>query len=274
MSALRALAFGDLGGGSWGIAWVPEPMSRVLLAVGTQSGATIVSAALQATDPAGQWRLEGEGVELVLSPSGPPVDSAAAGDEIEGFDQLCAVSGQFTHDGDQRPVECLGWRSERSGHLDAGRLASFRQVSAWFEPDEGLALLALRPRRSRGQESDLIAAAVLGAEHPGPVVDPRLSTTYTASGLPSRAGLELWLQDGSDAASDVEHERVPGGAEREANGGPTEPDSSQYPHRAAGEALGPHADWKVTEFDLHAELFRWHNRGRDGAGVYLLGERR
>jgi hypothetical protein len=274
VNALRALAFGDLDEGSWGIAWVPEPRSPVSFAVGTQAGATIVSAALHGTDPAGQWRLEGDGVELVLSPSGPPVDSAAQGDGIEGFDQLCAVSGQFTHDGGQRPVECLGWRSERSGRIDAGRLASFRQVSAWFEPDEGLALLALRPRKSRGQESDLIAAAVLGAERPGPVLDPRLSTTYTAGGLPSRAGLELWLQDGSDAAADAERQGAPGGAEHEANGGSGEPDSRQYPHRAAGEALGPYADWNVAEFDLHAELFRWHNRGRDGAGVYLLGQRR
>jgi hypothetical protein len=254
---------------------MPEGVSRgVSFAVGTQSGATILSATLQGSDRAEQWRLEGDGVELVLSPSGPPVENAAQGDEIEGFDQLCIVSGHFMHDGDERPVECLGWRSERSGRIDVGRLASFRQVSAWFEPGEGLALLALRPRKSRGQEADLIAAAVLGAEHPRPVVDPRLSTTYAAGGLPSRAGLELWLEDDSDAAGEAAREGVPAGAEHEANGGPAEPDSQQYPHRAAGEALGPHADWNVAEFELHAELFRWHNRGRDGAGVYLLGKRR
>jgi hypothetical protein len=165
-------------------------------------------------------------------------------------------------------VDCLGWRSSRDGRIDLDRLGSFRQVSAWFEPGEGLAVLALRPRKARGQESDVVAAAVLETEHPGPVSEPRLSTTYTATGLPLRAGLELWIDDGSDAGSEREADRGRGGED----GDGVEPTAHQYPRRASGEALGAYADWKVAEFELHAELFRWHNRGRDGAGVYLLGQ--
>lgn len=274
MTELRALAFGDLDTGSWGVAWIPGPVSHASLAVGARSGATIVSATLQGGNRDEQWRLEGDGVEIVLSPSGPSVDSDAPGDGIEGFDQLCTVGGHFTHNGDQVPVECLGWRSARSGGLDVGRLASFRQVSAWFEPGEGLALLALRPRRSGGQESDLIAAAVLDAEQRRSVVDPRMSTTYTGAGVPTRAGLELWLEDGSSPAGEAQPDGDGDVATPEGDRGPAGPPAQQYPHRAAGEALGPHADWDVAEFDLHAELFRWHNRGRDGAGVYLLGNHR
>jgi hypothetical protein len=270
VTELRALAFGDLDAGAWGVAWVPEAAGAVSVVLGIGSSAAVVSATLVGGERAEGWRLEGEAVELVLSPLGAPVRSGASDGGIEGFDQLCTVSGRFTHDGEQQLVDRLGWRSARSGTLDLRRLGSFRQVSAWFKPGEGLALLALRSRKSRGQEADVLAAGVLEAERPGPVADPRLSTTYTAAGLPIRAGLELWVENGSPVAGKAE----PVGDAGEHVDSLAEPAPHEYPHRAAGETLGVYADWSVAEFKLHAELFRWHNHGREGAGVYLLGQQR
>jgi len=116
-------------------------------------------------------------------------------------------------------------------------------------------LLTLRPRKSRGHEADLVAAAVLEPESAPRVTDPRLSTTYDAAGLPARVGLELWFEtDDTDEEPEEETER-------------------QFPRRAAGEAVGPGIDWEVAGFKLHAALLRWHSRGSDGTGVYLLGQR-
>lgn len=254
MSTSRALAFGDLEAGLWGVAWIPAPDDRVAVAVCAGSTAKVVSAALTRKQEADEWRLDGEGIELALSASGSPVSSGDPQAGLEGFDQLCRVTGTLTLDGAQHEVSCLGWRGARSG-LVTDKIESFRQVSAWFEPDEGLALLALRPRKARGQESDIVAAAVLEPEPVPPVADPRLSTTYTEAGLPSRAGLELWLEEG----------------EPDADGGDERPE--QYPRRAAGVAVSAGLDWETTSFALHAAPLHWHSRGRDGAGVYLLGRR-
>jgi hypothetical protein len=273
VTKLRALAFGDLDAGAWGVAWMPEPAGPASVVVGVGASAAVVSATLAGGEPAEQWRLEGDAVELVLSPLGAPVRSGSSDGGIEGFDQLSTANGRFTLDGEEQPVDCLGWRSARSGNLDLRRLGSFRQVSAWFKPGAGLALLALRSRKSRGQEADVLAAGVLETERPGPVADPRLSTTYTAAGLPIRAGLELWVESGPSAAGEAEPDDPAGEADEHVDS-LSEPAPDEYPRRAAGEALGVHADWSVAEFELHAELFRWHNHGHEGAGVYLLGQQR
>ena len=108
-------------------------------------------------------------------------------------------------------------------------------------------MLALRPRKTRGHSRDAITAVVLDPEHPAPVTDPRLSTTYTASGVPARAGLELWI------ATDEEEEH--------------------HLLRAAGEATGAGARAIEHGLELWAGPFRWHSRGQDGAGVYLMARR-
>jgi hypothetical protein len=118
-------------------------------------------------------------------------------------------------------------------------------VSAWFEPAEGIALLASRPRAAVGHDGDVLGAALFEAGHSIPVADPRLSTTYAPTGLPARVSAELWL----------------GGDDEEAQ---------EYPRRAAGESVGVVARSADTCLDVSAEPFRWHARGREGAGVYLL----
>jgi hypothetical protein len=123
--------------------------------------------------------------------------------------------------------------------------ASLRDVSAWFEPDAALAVVALRPRRARGHDADVVTGAVIDPEASAAVAEPRFSTTYDGAGAPIRSSLELWLGQTED----------------------------EYPRRAAGEAVGPRASQRDGDFEVQASLFRWHSRAREGAGVYIVARR-
>jgi hypothetical protein len=50
-------------------------------------------------------------------------------------------------------------------------------------------------------------------------------------------------------------------------------EAREYPRRAAGEALGVGVSSRLGELDVRAELFRWHTKELEGAGVYLLARR-
>ena len=247
MTALQTLAFGDTS--VWGASWISPAAGPAVTALGTGSEATVMpGVAPSGGGPDEEWRLEGQGVALLASPIGELVDVQAAQDGIEGWDQLCRVTGRFDHDGHPHEIDCLGLRSSWSDRVELGKFESIRAVSAWFDPDEAMTVLAFRPRKARAHDADALAAAVITANGSPPVEDPRLSTTYGGDGWPARAGLELWLT------------------------GP-EPDQ-QYPRRATGEALGARAQALAGELELRAEPFRWHRRGRHGAGMYLLARRR
>lgn len=250
MTGLRAFAFGDIDAGVWGAAWLPEDAELNQVAVGAGSATGVLDARLggDGDGDAGAWRLrlEDNAGELLLSPHGDRVPAGDAEQGTDGFDQLCRVSGTFTLDGGAHEVQCLGWRARRQQPSERDRPESLRLVAAWFEPGEGLTLLALRPRKQRGQESDLVTAAVLDAESAGPAEDPRLSTTYSDAGAPIRAGVELWLG---------------------------EEDAELHSYRALGEAAGAPAGWTVGDLELQARPFRWHRGGRVGTGIYLLGTR-
>jgi len=246
---LRTLAFGDLERGLWGAAWLPVDDGPALTALGGDGSVTFGSGLRLSSDgDAGDWRLDGEGAALTVVAVGDAVAIAATDDRVEGFDQLCRVAGRVALAGAEVEIESLGLRTSRSGAFDLGKLESVRSVSTWFEPDEGIALMALRARKAKAHDGDVITAAVLGPEASAAVEDPRLSTTYDAGGWPVRAGLELWI----------------------AREGEDEP----YPRRASGEAMGARAESADGELELRAEPFRWHSRGRDGAGIYMLARRR
>lgn len=250
MTALRTLAFGD--GSVWGASWSSDPAGASLTAVGAGPEVMVLPGVrLPASDSHGsageEWRLESDGVALVATPVGELVDVEAGQDGIEGWDQLCRVSGRFG----EHEVDCLGLRSAWSDAIDLARYESIRAVSVWFGPEEGFALTAFRPRKAKAHDADVLAAAVLAADGAAPVGDPRLSTTYGADGWPARAGLELWLAGGD--GSDPEQ---------------------QYPRRASGEAVGARAQAQTGELDVLAEPFRWHSRAREGTGMYILARRR
>jgi hypothetical protein len=177
-----------------------------------------------------------------------------AGGELETVEQLCEASGEVRLDGRRSEVRCLGWRTTLTGAVDLSSVDSFRFLAGWLGPEHGFSLTALRPASARGHESDLSAAAVIDDPPLPPVLDPRLSTTYADSGLPARAGLELWFQEPDDAE-------------------PEESEAPQYPRRAAGEVIDSALEWSQGGFLLRASLLRWQSRGEEGPGVYLLGQR-
>lgn len=160
-------------------------------------------------------------------------------------DVLCHVSGRISLDGAADQLECAGWLQAPSA-LDAAQWISARQLAAWFASGEGVALTALRTHDARAHAEDVVHAEILGGDGPE-VEDPRLSSTYDADGIPSRAGLELWV---ARAESD-----------------------ELYPVRAAGEAVGPLAAIDHAGQHMIVRPFRWHSRGREGCGVYLLRRR-
>ena len=249
---LRTLTFGDLASGTWGAIWdLGEGQPSFALLGGTVDGdARPAEARIEGSSPAAGWRLAGVGVDLEAFPEGEPGDFAG------GFEQLIRIRGRWEIDGSEHAVDCLGRRGAREA-IDPGRFESVRDVSAWYEPDLGMALVAARPRGSAGHADDLVSACVLEEGHAVPVADPRLSTTYAANGLPARASLELWLD--------------PPAAEPAPETGPDADEAvQQFPRRAAGEAVGAHGAVANGFLDAHAALFRWHARGREGTGVYVL----
>lgn len=236
------------------MAWFPSQDASAPLAYGDGSAGKVVVAELQGVDVTQPWRLDADELSLLLTPVGPPVRGTAGDDRLESLDQLCTVSGSVRVNGSEQEVSCLGWRATARSAVELSALDSFRQTAGWFEAPAGVALLSLRPRKARGQDADLVTAAVLEPEPTTPVADPRLSTTYDAGGLPIRIGLELWFE--------------PEGSDTEDGDGPEQ----QFSRRAAAEAIGGAVEWEIEDFKLHAVPLRWHSRGSDGAGVYLLGQ--
>jgi hypothetical protein len=241
---LRTLAFGDISGGLWGAAL---HTSTPLLVFGDGSGATW-SAALPADGWIAEgvgWRLTGDDLELHVVPGGEAEEMESGQDEatadLSGCDELCRVRGTIAIGGTTRTIDCVGTRCVIDG-VDAGSLGSARMVSGWFGQDEAFMLLALRAADAVGQESDLVAATLFDPEGWVAVDDPRLSTTYAASGAPSSTNLELWISEGEN----------------------------EFPRRVAGEASGDGAAFQLQDVELRVIPMRCHSRGREGTGVYVL----
>ncbi len=245
---LRTVAFGTLDGGPWGVVWAAPSPIVVLAPSAAQTPRPVPQATISGSGPGEDWRLAAAGVELELTGEGEPAP-VAGGEGAAGFDQLGRVRGRTVIDGSEVELDCPGLRGARD-ELDLRAHQSIRRVCAWFDSGEGIALLALRSRKAKGHDRDLVTASVLDADRATLVADPRLSTTYTADGVPARAGLELWLDD----------------------------ESEHYPRRAAGEAVGAGARVTDPDLELRAELFRWHRRGGEGIGegigVYVLAQPR
>jgi hypothetical protein len=229
----RSFAFGAPDGELFGTATVWDGGSC------SNFGASVRA---EGTDPGEEWRLAGDGFELTFAPVGEVAELELADAGITARYQLAHVHGTIVVDGEERVVDCPGERIRRVGALDGKRYQSLRAVSAWFGEEDGLAVLAARPRRARGHDSDLLAGTLVEKGVPVPVTEPRLSSTYTADGITARVGLELWF--GEDA------------------------DAEQYARRAAGEAIARAAVCEDPR--LRSELIRWRMRGREGIGVYDL----
>lgn len=237
-SPLRTFAFGALGGEVWLAGWFPAPGPRGVLLVGGDDGDRVQAreASLH-TSPDEHWSLSAAGAALTLAPTSAAAVLAGAEGPVPGFAQGASLSGTL----DGAPIELAGSRGERPEGEPPARLDSVRELVAWFDDGEVVALSAARPRKHKGHEQDAIYAAVVDPEHTVEIVEPRLSTTYTAGERVRRVGLELW--DADEEAPPLR--LVADGRQR---GGTV---------TAGGWVLT--ADWLIA-----------HRRGRDGAGVYLL----
>jgi hypothetical protein len=238
----RTLAFGDVDGVAWGVAWFPDPSLSGFVAVGGGEDADTIDASLEPDADTGGWRLHGYGVELNVSAA-----SEDAHDLRGEFDAVCRVHGGITVGAVEHDVDCLGRLAVHAGAGELDKFESVRDVCAWFDPTHGLSLVAMRPRKSRGQESDVVSAVALEPEGPLAIDDPRLSTTYAGDGRPLRVGLELWISVGDD-------------------------DEEQFPRRATGETVGVAATGRLGRFDVVAQFVRWDSRYGDGAGMYVLAQ--
>jgi hypothetical protein len=243
VSQIRTVSFGDVDGEIWGAA-LSAATPALVVGNGAGTVATIGLAASEWSADGSGWRLAGDGFDLHVEPGGEELTSPPEEDDgatVTGFQELCRVQGMVRLAGAEHPVDCVGTRSMIDG-IDAGSLDSVRAVSGWLGDDEAFALLALRASRGVGQESDLVAATLFDPESWVSVQDPRLSTTYGESGLPTRTNLELWIGEGEN----------------------------EFPRRAAGEAAGEGAGIAVEGFELRVVPMRCHSRGREGTGVYVL----
>jgi hypothetical protein len=238
---LRTFAFGDLDTAIWGVA---ASAGSVTVA----SFATEITAE-RAGDAAGdEWFLAAGGLELRFVPLGEPAELGPAAAGIDGFVQLCGVDGVIHRDGAEQEVSCLGTRGGLASPPPQSA-GSARTVSGWFGPDHGFALAALRRPRASGHDKDAVACAIVDEGAALSIDEPRFSTAYDSDGHPARSSVEVWLKD----------LHVDG-----------EEDRPQYPRRFAGEATGERTRIEVGGVKLDVELFRWHARGLDGAGAYVL----
>ncbi len=252
---LRTLAFGDLDAGIWGYAIGALGTPPLSAHLGTIDGrATADGPASVAVPATGEpLRLTAGGSVLTFSPSleSPAVLSSAEGTETQV--ELCRVTGTVLLDGAEYAVDCLGQSGTRTLDLELGKLESLRDLMAWFSPGDALALVSLRPRRTKGHDRDLAATVLLEEGGALPVQEPRLSTTYSLDGVPARASLELWLE-GPEAQEDDSEELA----------------TQHFPRRAAGERIGVPARLRAAGLEVLVEPFRWHMRGLQGTGVYSL----
>lgn len=255
MTTIHTLVFADEEASWWGACWLAGAEGSAPLAYLVDGTSGVVTVALSANGETEPSELHGEGVSLSFSPSGPPGRGGSAENGIDSFDQLCSVSGRMALGTTEREIDCLGWRARVSGDFDLSDIDTFRQTYGWFDSEDGLGLLALRPRRSRGHDSDLLSATVFEPQPVPRVAEPRLSSTYDAAGIPARVGLELWFES-------------PGTADEAGD-----EDDRQFPRRAAAETISEAVQWQAVGFWLNAVALRWHSRGSDGTGVYLLGQR-
>jgi len=244
---LQTLSFAALDGGVWGAA-LDGGARFITLGTPAGAGSVVGREPVSWSEQSDLWRLTGDGFELLITPADEPAEAVPDGgcSAETGAHQLCRVQGSFTLGGVEYAVDCAGARATRDRGAELHSFDSVRVVSALFEGDQGLTLLSCRPRGATGQEQDLLTAAVCEKGSCLPVSDPRLSTTYTSAGQPARVSLELWLGEGE----------------------------GQYLRRAAGEAVAPAATVEAPGLAARAAAFRWHSRGLEGRGVYLLARSR
>lgn len=151
---------------------------------------------------------------------------------------LCAVTGTVGG----TAVDCLGTATETVQPPVWAELDAVRGVTAVFDREHAVFLLARRPRGVQGHGHELVEAVLVQDGELLDVEDARLSTVYDGEGRQRNAGIELWL---------------PG---------------EDFPRRASGTAEAG-ASLALENLRVNAAVFRWRMESREGAGTYELAAR-
>jgi hypothetical protein len=219
-----------------------EPLGAI--AVAGPEAPDAVSAHVE--EPLQRWTVRGGGelaFELEFTATTPSAelgarDKAAKAGGLQGYEQVCRVSGTVRVEGRSRAVNGLGQRGHAWGNPDWDKIALTRTVGAWFEDGSGVVIGAVRPDGVTVHADEAIWAAVLDGERARIVDDARLSTTTDEAGRQIRAGLELWVGKDDD-----------------------------YPFRGTGEVVAG-STLELGALRLDVAFFRWHVEGRTGIGHY------
>jgi hypothetical protein len=237
------VAFGDPAARVYGLARTSSSAEDAsgmgVVFVGTEVAAVRTEGvAIEVVDPLRRWRATFEGAFAIeLEALSPPAEVTL--EDMQGYEQLCRVTGTVTAGGSEQQIDCLGQHGHAWGRADWSKLALARTVTAWFDDQTAVTLSALRAESAKHHADERVAAHLVLGGAPVPVADPRLSTTYDAGGRQVHAGLELWVGDGED----------------------------EYPHRGAGEVLcGTTID--LGSLRLNCAFFEWQMEGRTGVGRY------
>jgi hypothetical protein len=198
-------------------------------------------------EPLSSWTLaferDGAGFDLRFEARSTPAlldpeSEVAKLGGMQGYEQLCAVSGTVVLDGHERRVDCLGQRGHSWGTPDPKRVDVARTLSAWLGADRALMLAAVRPARAKGHGEEAVAAWLVDGEAPVAIGEARLSTTYDGALRQQRAGLELWIDE-----------------------------ESEFARRASGKVLcGTTLD--LGDSVYNSAFFGWRMEGREGVGRY------
>ena len=189
------------------------------------------------------WQSDTGGFDLRFEACSTPAaldadDPVARAGGMEGYEQLCRVTGSVSHGGRADQVRCLGQRGQLWGKPDWGRIELARTVSAWLGDDRALTFQAVRSSKAKGHLDEAVSGFMFEAGEAVAIADPRLSTTYDGEQRQQRAGLELWMTEEGDHA-----------------------------RRVAGEVLcGTTLD--LGEQRLDSAFFAWRMEGREGVGRY------
>lgn len=228
------LAYADPVAETWGVATLGD---QAQMAVGELARASATAVGnLAAELESDTWTLNTEAGALRVTPQ-----PASVG--VPGTDpglSLMRLSGPGPGGGEPE----LSAPGVRHVGGDGIKADSIRLLCAWFSPERGMAVLAVRPPRARGQDRDELSAICAGEQDGMSAFDPRLSSTYGENGWLRRVGVELWLGENEEA--------------------------DMYSVRMAGEATGASAVLEADGAIVRAQPFRCHSRGEAGAGVYLL----
>ena len=151
---------------------------------------------------------------------------------------LCSVTGTVRG----APIDCLGTATETTEPPAWSELDAVRGITAVFDDERAVFVLARRPHGAMGHGHEMVEAKLVLDGELRDVENARISTVYDGDGRQRSAGLELFL---------------PG---------------EDFPRRVSG-SVRAGASLSLEGLRVNAAVFDWRMEGREGVGAYELAVR-